>query len=42
MLLQVPLPQAIPPLLFLSMGHVQKFFGYSISCAVLYIPMAIL
>ena len=36
------LPQAIPTPLFMSMGHVYKFFGYSISYAVLYIPMAIL
>ena len=34
------LPQAIPPLLFTSMGHAYKFFGYSISYTVLYIPMA--
>ena len=37
-----PYPQAIPPPLFMSMGHAYKFFGYSISCTVLYIPMAIL
>ena len=30
------------PQLFMSMGHVYKFFGYSISYTVLYIPMAIL
>ena len=36
------LPQAIPPPLFMSMGHVYNFFGYSISYTVLYIPMAIL
>ena len=35
-----PLPQAIPPPLFMSMGHACKFFVYSISCNVLY--MAIL
>ena len=28
--------------LFMAMGHVYKFFGYSISYSVLYIPMAIL
>ena len=32
------LPQAIPTPLFMSMGHVYKFFGYSISYTVLYIP----
>ena len=37
-----PLPWAIPIPLLMSMGHVYKFFGYSISCTVLYIPMAIL
>ena len=39
-----PLPQAIPMSLFMSMnmGHVYKFFGFSISYTVLYIPMAIL
>ena len=26
-----PLPQAIPPPLFMSMGHAYKFFGYPIS-----------
>ena len=31
-------PQAIPTLLFMSMGHVYKFCGYSISSTVLYIP----
>ena len=35
-------PQAIPTALFMSMGHVYKFFGYSISYSLLYIPMAIL
>ena len=29
-----PLPQAIPTPLFLPMGHVYKFFGYSISYTV--------
>ena len=37
-----PLPQAIPTQLFMSMGHGYKFFGYSISYTVLYIPTAIL
>ena len=37
-----PLPQAIPIPLFMSVGHVYKFFGFSISYTVLYIPMAIL
>ena len=36
------LPQIIPPPLFMSMGHVYKFFGYSMSYTVLYILMAIL
>ena len=36
------LPQAIPPPLFTSMGHVYKLFGYFVSYTVLYIPMAIL
>ena len=36
------LPEAIPTPLFMSMGHAQMFFGYSISYTVLYIPMAIL
>ena len=35
---QPPLPQAIPPPLFMSMGHAYKFFGYYISYTVLYIP----
>ena len=34
------LPQAIPAPLFMPTGHVYKFFGYPISCTVLYIPMA--
>ena len=34
--------QAMPPPLFMFTGHVHKFFGYSTSYAVLYIPMAIL
>ena len=38
----LPLPQAIPTPLFMSMGHAYKFFGYCISYTVLYIPMAIL
>ena len=33
---QHPLPQAILSPLFVSMGHVYKFFGYSISYTVLY------
>ena len=33
-----PLPQAVLPPLFMSMGHECKFFGCSISCTVLYIP----
>ena len=33
-----PLPQAIPTPLFIFMGHACKFFGYSISYTVLYIP----
>ena len=33
-----PLSQAIPTLLFMSMGHVYKFFGCSISYAILYNP----
>ena len=37
-----PLPQAIPTPLFMSVGRACKFFGYSISYTVLYIPMAIL
>ena len=37
-----PLLRAIPAPLFRSMSHVCKFFGYSISYTVLYIPMAIL
>ena len=37
-----PLPQAIPSPLFTSISHVRKFFGYFISCTVLYILMAIL
>ena len=35
-------PQAIPPPLFMSMGHVYMLFGFSISNTVLYIPMAVL
>ena len=37
-----PLSQAIPTPSFTSMGHVCKFFGYSISYTALYIPMATL
>ena len=37
-----PVPQASPTPLFMSIGHAYEFFGYSISCTVLYIPMAIL
>ena len=37
---QPPLPQAIPTPVFMSMGHMYKFFGYSISYTVLHIPMA--
>ena len=36
------LSQAIPPPRFMSMGHACKFFGYSISYTVPYIPMAVL
>ena len=36
-----PFPQAIPTPLFMSMGQACKFFGYSISYTVLYIPVAI-
>ena len=36
------LTQAISPPLFLSMSHAYKFFSYSISYTLLYIPMAIL
>ena len=39
---QPPLPQAIPPPLFMSMGHACKSFACSTSCTVLYIPTAIL
>ena len=35
------LPQAIPTPLFMSLDHTYKFFGYSISYTMLYIPMAI-
>ena len=35
-------PQATPTPLFMSMGHAYRFFDYSISCTVIYIPMAIL
>ena len=41
----VPLfPQAIPTLLFMSMGHAYTgmFFGSCISYAVLYIPVTVL
>ena len=37
-----PIPSGISPPLFMSMGHVYKFFGCSISYTVLYIPIAIL
>ena len=38
-----PLSQAIlAQSLFMSIGHVYKFFGYSISYTALYTPMAIL
>ena len=37
-----PFPQAIPTPLFMSMGQENKFFGYSISYIILFIPMAIL
>ena len=37
-----PLPKAIHTPLFMSMGHVYRFFDSSISYTVLYIPMAIL
>ena len=36
-----PLPEAIPTPLFMSIGHVYKFFGYSISYTVLHVSMAI-
>ena len=36
------LSQALPPPLLTSMGHIYKFFGYSISYTVLYIFLAIL
>ena len=35
---QPPLPQVIPPPLFISIGYAYKFFGYTISYTVLYIP----
>ena len=35
-------PSGNPTPLFMSMGHMCKFFGCSISYTVLYIPMAIL
>ena len=38
----LPLPQAITTTMFMSMGDEYKFFRYSISYTVLYIPMAIL
>ena len=34
-----PPPSHIPPLQFMSMGHVYKFFGFSISYSVLNIPI---
>ena len=34
--------QAIPIPSCMSMGHAYKFFGYSISYTIVYIPMAIL
>ena len=37
-----PLPQAIPTLLSVSIGHVYIFFAYSFPYAVLDIPMTIL
>ena len=37
-----PLPQAIPPPLFMPMGHVYKIFGCRMSYIILYIPMTIL
>ena len=37
-----PPPTGNPPPLFMSMGHVCKFFGCVISYTVFYIPMAIL
>ena len=36
------LHQAIPTPFFMSRGHVYKFFGYSLSYTVLYIPTAVL
>ena len=35
-------PSGNPPTIVMSMGHVYKVFGCSISYTVLYIPMAIL
>ena len=37
-----PTPSGHPPPLFMSMSQAYKFFGFSISYAVLYIPVAIL
>ena len=37
-----PTPSGNPSTMFMSVGHVFKFFWYSFSYAVLYIPMAIL
>ena len=38
----LPLPQAVPPALFMSIGHTYKLFGYCISYTVLDIPMDII
>ena len=40
--LHPPLPQATPTPLFVSMGLRYKFFSYSISYTVFYVPSAIL
>ena len=37
-----PLSEVIHTPLFMTMGHVYKFLGYSTSYTVFYIPMAIL
>ena len=37
-----PLPWAFPHLSFMSMGHIYKFFGFSISHTILNLPLFIL
>ena len=37
-----PLPPAFPPLVFMSMGHTYKFFGFSIIYTMLNLPLSIL